>query len=192
MSDPTIPFLRGDNIYLRSLVPGDADGGYLGWFNDPEVCTHNQHHRIPFTKAEAQAYISAVQRFDNELVLAIVRTQDDRHIGNIALTRIDRVSRTAELAIVIGDRESWGRGYSKEASRLLLDHAFFELNLNRVCCGTFEANQAMRRLATYLGMQEEGCRREHVFKANRYHSIIDYGVLRHEYIERFGQPGAQK
>ena len=192
MSDRTIPFIKGDKIYLRSLVPGDADGGYIEWFNDPEVCTGNQHHRIPFTKAEAQAYIAAVQRFDKEFVLAIIRTEDDRHIGNIGLNKIDRVNQTAEFAIVIGDRESWGRGYSKEASRLLLDHAFFELNLNRVHCGTFESNQPMRRLAMYLGMQEEGCRREHLFKANRYHSMVEFGVLRREYIERFGMPQSQK
>jgi RimJ/RimL family protein N-acetyltransferase len=188
MTDRTIPFLRGSTVYLRPLAPGDVDGGYLEWFNDPEVCSGNQHHRAPFTRAEAETYISGVQRFDHEFVLAIVRTDNERHIGNIALKALHRVNRTAELAIVIGDRESWGRGYSKEASRLLLDHAFFELNLNRVYCGTFESNQPMRRLATYLGMKEEGCRRAHVFKAGRYHSMVEYGVLREEYIGKFGAP----
>lgn len=184
----TIPFLVGPAVYLRPLAASDIDGGYLRWFNDPEVCAGNKHHRLPFTRAEAEAYIASSQRFDAELVLAIVRGKDHRHIGNIALQKIDRVTRMAELAIVIGDRESWGLGYSKEAARLLFDHAFFELNLNRVHCGTFETNQPMRRLASYLGMQEEGCRREHAFKGDRYLSLIEYGVLRSEYIAKFGGP----
>lgn len=188
MPERTLSFLRGHGVYLRALVQRDADSGYLEWFNDPAVCVGNQHHLTPFTRMEAEAYIAAVQRFDREFVLAIVRADDDRHIGNIALTKVDRVNRSAELAIVIGDRESWGRGYSKEASRVLLDHAFFELNLNRVYCGTLDSNQPMRRLAEYLGMKEEGCRREHVFKGNRYHSLIEYGVLRGEYVGKFGDP----
>ena len=102
--------------------------------------------------------------------------------------RLDFVSRSAEFAIVIGAKDCWGKGHSKEAARLLLDHAFFTLNLNRVYCGTFETNVAMKKLAEYLAMQVEGRRRQSVFKQNRYVDVIEYGVLRQEYIERFGGP----
>jgi len=44
----------------------------------------------------------------------------------------------------------------------------------------------MKKLAEYLAMQVEGQRRQAVFKQNRYVDVIEYGVLRQEYIERFG------
>lgn len=184
-----IPFLEGEHVYLRALVPDDAQGPYPTWFNDPEVCAGSGHHYFPYTVEEAASYIERAREARDELILAIAAREDGRHIGNVTLKRIDPITRSAELAIVIGDKTALGKGYSKEVGRLLCDHAFFELNLNRVHCGTFETNAPMRRLAEYLGMAEEGRRRQAAFKDNRLLDIIEYGVLREEYIARFGDGG---
>ena len=59
------------------------------------------------------------------------------------------------------------------------------LNLNRIACGTFENNKGMRKLAEYLGMCEEGRRRRAVYKYGRYVDVIEYGVLKDEYVVLF-------
>jgi len=182
-----VPFLEAKDIYLRPLQPEDADGPYLGWFNDPKVCEGNAHHKYPYTRQAALTYIEAAQNFTKALILAIIEKIDHKHIGNIALQKIDQVTRSAEFAIVIGDRGFWGKGYSKQAGRILLDHAFCSLNLNRVYCGTYENNLAMQKLAGYLGMREEGRRRKAAYKHNHYLDIIEYGVLKSEYLEKFGK-----
>ena len=187
--DISTPFLSAEDIYLRPLSVADVDGPYVGWFNDAEVCSGNAHHVYPYTRHAAIEYIENSQKFGNELILAVVQKRDKRHIGNVNLKRINFVSRSAEFAIVIGEKDCWGKGYSKQAGRLMLDHGFFALNLRRIYCGTFENNIAMRKLTEYLGMQEEGCRRKAAFKDNRYLDIIEYGVLREEYIEKFGESG---
>jgi len=186
-----IPFLYTDEIYLRPLVSEDVDGHYVCWFNDEEVCLGNAHHVFPYTRQAALDYIEHAQKFGKELILAIIQQSNHRHIGNVNLKRIDSVTRSAEFAIVIGEKDCWGKGYSKQVARLLLDHAFFTLNLNRVYCGTFENNVAMRKLAVFMGMQEEGRRRQAAFKKNQYLDIIEYGVLRAEYIKKFGSPGKE-
>ncbi len=183
-----LPFLRGEHLILRPLERQDIYGSYLEWFNDAVVCSENGHHLFPYTAKEALAYIERSHGARDQLVLAIALKKSGRHIGNITLKEIHPVYRTAEFAIVIGDKECWGKGYSREATRLLLDHAFFYLNLNRVYCGTFESNIPMRRLASFLGMREEGRRRQAVFKHNRFLNVIEYGILRREYVQRFGTP----
>jgi [ribosomal protein S5]-alanine N-acetyltransferase len=177
-------FLNGERLYLRSLVESDADGPYANWFNDDEVCSGNSHHIRPFTSEAALAYICHSRQTNDSLILAIVLRDGDRHIGNIALDSINRVYRTAEFSIIIGDRSAWGSGYSKEAARLLCDHGFAAMNLNRIGCGTFEDNEPMKKLAKFLGMKEEGRRRQAVFKRGRYLDIIEFGVLRSEYESR--------
>jgi len=181
------PFLKGKNMFLRPLRRQDAFGPYAEWFNDEVVCAGNGHHRFPYSREQALRYIERSHSNGTELILAIARRRDGRHIGNVALKSIDPISRCGEFAIVIGDRSSWGRGYSKEAAILLLRHVFFSLNLNRVYCGTYENNVAMRRLARFLGMREEGCRRQAAFKQNRYLNVIEYGVLKNEFVRRFGK-----
>jgi RimJ/RimL family protein N-acetyltransferase len=116
------------------------------------------------------------------LVLAIVAKDTDAHVGNISLQNIDLVSRNAEYAIVIGDKNYWGKGVAGEASRLLIAHGFNALNLHRIYCGTSSTNTAMQKLAAKLGMKEEGRRREALYKNGAYADVIEYGLLREDYI----------
>lgn len=180
-----LPFLRGRRVVLRPLRRQDAFGPYAEWFNDEVVCSGNGHHRFPYSREEALQYIAQAHCNERELILAIARSSDGRHIGNVAIKKIDPVARCGEFAIVIGDRSCWGKGYSKEAAELLLRHAFEALNLNRVSCGTFETNLPMKRLAGFLGMREEGRRRQAAFKQNRYVDVIEYGLLKNEFLRRF-------
>lgn len=181
-----LPFLRGKRIVLRPLREEDAYGPYAGWLNDAKVCAGNRHHRFPYGVADALAYIQQSRVAKDQIALAIVHQETERHIGNIALKRVDYIDRSAELVILVGEQAYWGQGYGQEAAQLLLDHAFFTLNLHRVSCGTFESNTGMRRLVGALGMREEGRRREAAFKQHSWLDVIEYGVLRHEYVARFG------
>lgn len=174
-------FLQGKRLYLRSLIESDADGPYSTWFNDEEVCAGNSHHVRPYTREAALDYIRYARQTNDSLILAIVLRAGDRHVGNIALGSINRLYRSAEFSIVIGDKSSWGKGYSKEAAQLLCDHGFAAMNLHRIGCGTFQDNEPMKKLAAALGMKEEGRRREAAFKHGGYLDIIEFGVLRDEY-----------
>jgi RimJ/RimL family protein N-acetyltransferase len=182
-----MPFLVGEKIYLRSLEEADAEGPYTTWFNDEEVCFGNSHHVFPYTFETALGYIRHSHETRNSLILAIILSEDDRHIGNIALQDIHPTYHTADFSILIGDKSVWGEGVGKEAGRLICDHGFRSMNLHRIACGTFENNLAMQRLAVYLGMVKEGVRRKAAFKNGRYLDIIEYGVLRDEYETRWFQ-----
>ncbi|HEY3375033.1 MAG TPA: GNAT family N-acetyltransferase [Candidatus Aquicultor sp.] len=180
------PFLIGQNIYIRSLREDDLEGNYIQWLNDSEVCKYNSHHTFPYSEGSAEAYIKSTFNSQNALVLAIVLQENDLHIGNVALQNIDFVSRSAEFAILIGEKDYWGKGYSKEAALLVLSHGFMELNLHRIYCGTSIENIPMQRLAIYLGMIEEGRKREALFKHGRYIDTIEYSVLKDEFVKRLG------
>ncbi|MBI1952741.1 MAG: GNAT family N-acetyltransferase [Candidatus Omnitrophica bacterium] len=184
------PFLQTKRVLLRSLTEADCDGAYLNWLNDPEVCRHNGHHLFPYRPEDAVRYVKKMLASPNDLVLAVTLTDGGRHIGNISLQNIDWVNRLAEFAILIGEKDCWGKGYSKEAARLLLDHGFRSLNLHRIHCGTSASNMPMRGLAAHLGMREEGRRRQALFKQNSYLDLLEYGLLREEFLKRF-PPGPE-
>jgi RimJ/RimL family protein N-acetyltransferase len=42
----------------------------------------------------------------------------------------------------------------------------------------------MRKLALRLGMQEEGVRRQAMFKDGRYHDVVEYGVLAEDWFAK--------
>ena len=174
-------FLKGRHLYLRPLLAEDADGDYLQWFNDEEICRGNSHHVIPHTKEKILDYIRHAHATSDEFILAIALNENGKHIGNIALQAIDLVYRSADLTIIIGDTSAWGKGYGAEAAGLLVNHGFNAMNLHRISCATFDTNTAMKKLALSLGMREEGRRREAAYKDGKYVDVIEFGMIKPDY-----------
>lgn len=110
------------------------------------------------------------------------------HIGNIALQRINWVSRSAELAIIVGDKKYWNKGVGTEAYMLMLGYAFDRLNLNRISSGQTLQNIGMINVCKKCGMKEEGVARESMFKKGKYIDTVTYSILRREYENRNSKP----
>jgi len=174
-------FLTGRNIYLRPIEESDLTENYQQWFNDEEVCKYNSHHRFPNYRQDMDQYYNDVIKSKNNLILAIIVTETDEHIGNISLQDINQIDKTAELAIVIGQKNYWGKGLGKEAAGLIVKHGFEQLNLNRIYCGTLADNVGMQKLAESIGFKKEGVRRQCLYKNGNYQDGFDYGLLRSDY-----------
>ena len=179
------PFLIGERIYLRPLDLEDLNGNYISWLNDEEVCRQNSHHIFPYTKEMAEEFIKNSFSAKDNLPLAIIEKKDEVHIGNIGLSQIDYINRMSDWGILLGEKEYWNKGYAKEASFLLLKHAFIALNLHRIHSGTTSENIGGQKLMEAMGMRKEGIRRQHMFMNGKYYDKIEYGVLKHEFFEKF-------
>lgn len=174
-------FLKCENVYLRGLQESDIYANYVNWLNDEEVCRNNGHHIFPYSEKQAVEYIDFANKTKDALILAIVTNKGNVHIGNIALQNINYIHRTADFAIIMGEKEYWGKGYSKEAARLIVNHGFSALNLHRINIGTTKDNDPMQKLAIGMGFAKEGVRRKALFKNNVYVDIIEYGLLKSEW-----------
>lgn len=171
-----------ENYSVRPLAEADLEGPYPLWFEDQDVCRHNSHGKFFKTKTQFREYLSALGREDR-VVWALCHVEDG-HIGNISLQEISFIDRTAEFAIIIGDKRHWGRGVGLLAGRAILSHGFDKLNLERIYCATAATNEGMKKLAIAMGMTLEGTRRRHLFLAGSRVDMLEYGVLREEYAER--------
>ncbi len=165
--------------FVRVLSERDVDGPYPSWFSDQDVCRYNSHGKLFNTEEHFRHFVRGMDSGDR-LVWAICH-RDDGHIGNISLQQIALIDRSAELAILLGDRRHWGRKVGVLAGRQLLRHGFDKLNLERIYCGTTVTNLAMRHLAETLGMTLEGTRRQHVFLEGQRVDVVEYGILREEF-----------
>lgn len=109
--------LYGEKTRLRRIERSDIPT-FVRWFGDPEVREFLMLNR-PISHAEEE------QWFENHLndksgeIFAIETNEDGTarvHIGNIGLHSINWVHRRAELGIVIGEKEYWGKGYGSAGS----------------------------------------------------------------------------
>src|SRR3989338_1237098 len=167
-------FWEGKRIYLRGLERKDLKGNYFQWLNDPVVCQYNSHAVFPNTEKEMEEYLEFTARAKNAVVFAVILKRGDVHIGNISLQRIQWVDRTAEFAVLMGEKQYWGKGYASEAASLIVRYGFERLNLQRIHCGTSADNIVMQKLAKNLRMKPEGRRRRALYKNGHYVDLLEY------------------
>lgn len=185
------------------LTPFNRDvaknSNYENWFYDPEVTKYNHWGLFPHSKEEEKDFLDMCESGKKDIVLSIIfendfcpYTPEDydysevnkkiyKHIGNISLQSINWIYRSAEFAIIIGEKDYWKMGIGYESLLLLLHHGFDKLNLHRIWTGTASMNIGMKKLANKLGMKEEGIFRDGLFINGEFVNIIQYSILENEW-----------
>ena len=70
---------------------------------------------------------------------------DGKVIGECGLFGGDKIARTVEFGITLGDKDYWGRGYGTEATRLAVDYAFTMRNVRKVYLDVLANNPRAHR-----------------------------------------------
>lgn len=174
------PFLIGEKIYLRPLEMEDASA-MVPWMNDSDV-TRSLKVARPTNLEDERAFIERVTKGDRDIPVAIMTRAGDRFIGTAGLMMIQWRERQACFGISIGDKSHWGRGYGTEATRLLTEHAFQVLNLNRVWLHVYDFNTAGMRAYEKTGFQREGILRQATFVEGAYRDVHVMAILRDEWL----------
>ncbi len=159
MSDLPV-IIKGTRVILtpqqRENVPT-----YWKWICDPEVnagltdigaCVSIESEYEWYDNNVAKAAESSVN-FD------IHEVDGMRLVGDCALFDIDHAAGTAELGLIIGEKDCWNRGYATETVALLARYAFDVQGLSNVILHVYDFNE--RAVAAYLkaGFHEIGRRR---------------------------------
>jgi RimJ/RimL family protein N-acetyltransferase len=81
---------------------------------------------------------------------------DGRLMGDADLRHVDATTRTAEFAIMVGERSIQGRGYGTRFALMLHALAFEALGLERIYVTIIPANAGSLRLFEKLGYRRDG------------------------------------
>lgn len=180
--DPNEAFLVGSKVCLKVLTEKDIDNSnWFAWYNDPDSTMFTQHHRFPNTPELQKEYLrKEIAGSSTRIQLGICELMNGPIVGVISLQNINHVNRTAEIAIMIGEKEYRKMVYMIESFRLLIRHGFETLNLNRIFAGTM-TDELAELLCRCLGFQREGVFRQHIYKNGKYYDARFVGLLRDEY-----------
>jgi len=172
-------FLKGERVGLRAPEREHIDL-FLKWFNDLDILQYVLRVR-PMGRAEEEEWLAGLSKRPDDLVFVIAALEGGVPIGSCGLHRISASNRSAELGIVIGEKENWNRGYGREAMNLLCGYGFGVLNLNRIGLSVYEYNVRGIRCYERVGFRPEGRRRAARFWDGRYWDILEMGLLASEW-----------
>ncbi|MGH2350406.1 MAG: GNAT family N-acetyltransferase [Chloroflexota bacterium] len=156
-SDRPVISIAGEQVALGPTTP-ELLPLVLRWRSDFEV-TRTLAARWRLTSRHAvETWYDAFRQHDHGFM--IYERETLRPIGFATLMDIDHLMRTAELALVIGEKDYWGKGYGTEATTLMLDYAFTWIHLHSVKLRVFAHNERGLRAYQRAGFKLIGRWRE--------------------------------
>ncbi|MBU1290447.1 GNAT family N-acetyltransferase, partial [bacterium] len=131
--------LKGKLVNLRAVEKKDLEE-IMKWVNDREVTKYLSAFLYPVSWAEEEKFLERAMSHNDTEKNLVMETKEGDYVGQISLHKIDWKNRNAELGIVIGNKEYWGKGYGTDAIKILLNHAFNQMNLYKVYLRVFDYN----------------------------------------------------
>ena len=178
-------FLQGEEVNLAVVSEALVDRtSWYQWFNDEKNMEHMQKHYFPST-LEAQKKFVREHLKDKPAILplAIIHKADNKMIGIVSLSSIDTFHRNCEISGFIGEVKYQKLVYFIEASKLIIKHAFDQLNMHRIYGGSINPD-VITLFCRVLNFKREGTRRSEVYKNGVYHDVPQIGLLRDEYYNK--------
>lgn len=170
--------LVGDRIYLSPRCSEDAEK-FTEWLNDFEVSDYIGRSGQLITVEGEKEYLE--KENNPEAIFVIVTLDEDKMIGTVSLEHVDKINRTAELGIFIGDKDYRSKGYGTEAIKLLLEYGFKYKNLKSIYLRLMEFNTRALKCYKKCGFKEFGRRRKCKFVNGKYYDIIGMDILDEEF-----------
>lgn len=173
-------FLAGKRVALRPVESSDF-GLFARWLNDETVTYFMFYGQRPLALEQGAEEVRAQLACDRHVILLVAEKRSGNPVGFGGLYDIHPTARKAELRILIGEKEAWGKGYGTEATRLLVYYGFDRLNLNRIWLGVTDENSRAVKAYERCGFRVEGRLRQDLYRNSRFYDSVRMSILREEY-----------
>lgn len=164
MTDKKIP---GSLVFLKSLTLKEK-GQIDNWDKDAEV---SRYRELGGEK----------KRKPKSINLGIYNKATSKLIGSIGISSIDLENKHAEIGLAIGDKDYWGKGYGADSVKVILNHCFSRLKLNKVYLDVWEDNKIAINCYFKCGFKKDGVLRQHVRRNNKYYNKWIMSFLKSEW-----------
>jgi len=170
------PVLNVESIRIVPFQRHHLTSRYVSWLNDPEVVQFSEQRHYNHTMESCEQYLASMQE-GNGHFLAIETLMDDLgHIGNIGVS-IDRHNRLADMSIIIGEKQAWGRGFASVAWSAVMTEMLENQGVRKLTAGTMSVNEPMLRLIKRSGMHIEAIRSKHFIWENKEVDMVQAAIF---------------
>lgn len=146
--------------------------------NNKEIASMTAQIPYPCSLDDTKSWINLQAKAcenGKEANFAIVIKKTNELIGVIGL-EINKQNVRAELGYWIG-KDFWNYGFASEAANKVSDYAFNTLKLHRLYASHIKENIASGRILQKIGMQYEGCLKDHIKKNGIFKDMNCYGSI---------------
>jgi UDP-4-amino-4,6-dideoxy-N-acetyl-beta-L-altrosamine N-acetyltransferase len=174
-------------IRLRPATAADSER-LFHWRNLPEVARWMYSDHV-ITPDEHARWIATALPDPSRRYWII--EMDGTPVGLANLVDIDHGNRKASWAYYLADPAVRGKGVGAFVEVWVIDHAFRELRLNKLCCEVLIENEAVWKMHEGFGFLREALYREHVWKDGAPRDVVGLGLLARDWAKVRGESVAR-
>lgn len=176
---------------LTYMVPFEEthlyDPVYYQWLRDIDVVRYIGRDELlaGIAFSEAEDYVRQLWTNQYCTFLAVHDNEGGKFIGTAKVNFITERGRKhgiADMGIMLGNREFWGRGLSIDILRTISIHAFDTLNARKLSAGAFSVNVAVVKAFLRIGYKVEGRLRQQLYIDNVYCDHVRLSCFENELI----------
>ncbi|NVM35620.1 MAG: GNAT family N-acetyltransferase [Candidatus Lokiarchaeota archaeon] len=176
-------FIEGKEICF-AVQDSDNINLYAKWMNNPKVRVFARWE-TPIRVEDMKKWFEPQEgRVPNFVVFEIWHKKDKKPIGQCGLGWINWVSGWANAFLYIGEPEYWGKNIATEATEMLIEYAFNELNLNKLHGGAAVENIGSWSVAEKVGFKFEGIQKNDMYVNGKYHDGKTYRILKEDWMNK--------
>jgi len=162
--------IEGKEVVLRPIL--EQDIVYLNkWKNDEETFKYLGGGFMPTSIDQQKKWMESMMDTTGNNKRFII-TDNNGPIGMIGLYGIHWINRNCEIGMYIGEKESKGNGYGKEACKLIEQFAKKYLNLKKIKLNVVSDNKVAINMWTSLGYEQVGIYKEERFVNETYKDLV--------------------
>jgi acetyltransferase, GNAT len=175
--------MESKNIIIRPSVFSDCKQ-FAKWETKFAV---TEFFSINCDRDYEEVVVEFVERMADKTKLQFtICDKQENLLGRIYISNLSKEYDSLDITrIYIGDPNERGKGYGKEALKLMLDYCFINLHMERVSLDYFEGNKVASALYESMGFKHEGLARNACKKDGKYYNLNLMSILRSEYYGKF-------
>lgn len=148
------------------------------WDIDPEIQAHMPEPKNELADiSEQYEYIEECES-DEEGYYWSIETNEGVVIGTVSLLEINNHHSSAEIGIVVGDKNYWGKGVATEIIKELVKYAFNELNLSCLSAEVEVSNLGMQKVFQKSGFIQDGIFKKARVKNSERIDVLHFSILK--------------
>ena len=181
---PSIIELKGSNIEVKNLTPDNAQemlDYYIRNFNHLKEFEPQKDRSFYTYEVQYSILMESYKQLIDGTGIDLGIFKDNKIIGKIRISNIVYgVFRNAFIGYSMDEKEQ-GKGYMKEAVKLVLQYAFSELELHRIEATAMVENTKSQRVLRSCGFKELGISEKYLFINGEWKDHVVFYNVNSEY-----------
>jgi ribosomal-protein-alanine N-acetyltransferase len=166
--------IQGPHVQLTSFDTKHLyDPAYYSWLCDKEVVRYIGRDELlkGISFEEAETYVQQLWQNPYCSFLAVHDTASGKFIGTAKVNFMSEEGRKhgiADIGIMLGDRNFWGKGLSVDVLRAVSIHTFDQLKARKLSAGAFSVNEPVIKAFLRIGFKIDGRSRQQLAVGDAY------------------------